>query len=77
MFLKLTIFKLDVFWEMTPCILVKVYRRFRRSCCLQSNPFVCSQDGSCKILSTVGTLLLHHTASHPFTIIGATTSNFT
>jgi len=62
---------------MTPCILVKGYRRFRRSYCLQSNPLVCSQDGGCKILSTIDTLLLHHKASHPFTVIDATTSDFT
>jgi hypothetical protein len=26
--------KIDVFWDVEPCSLVEVYRRFRAACCL-------------------------------------------
>jgi hypothetical protein len=45
----------DVFWDVAPCSLVEVYRRFRGACCLHH-----------QAMSThVGKLLTDHTAQHP------------
>jgi hypothetical protein len=52
-----TLLKMTVFWDVVPCCLVEVYRRFRRACCLHqqgddSSPWWWRQQTPLKLRQT-------------------------
>jgi hypothetical protein len=57
--------KMTVFWDVAPCRLVEVYRRFRGAYCFHHRGNHRPDDGGCKNLRNVGKFIPDNTAQQP------------